>query len=499
MPMHKNMRFLIVTTSLFTCSAFTSPSQLGVSRGVFRPQQSVIILNSETIESVDDVPSDVEEVEELPPTIAQDTVLSARNEVLYLGKTLSETSPTGVFLSTLDSVSKLSKAIAELEAAVPATLTKAEQDMSVGDWELICTARKPTRGLPSEPTKLSLPFNLPKPPNPTALQDTVRKSVSVVQRIRVSEEDEDVIDRVDNVIEYTPLNIKDVIPEDSPLKAIRGWNVNPLEVSKSKVTLIHKAEVESLTPVYRTKIGLKSVVVTVAGTSQYLEPDGADLLGLNIPSLGDFLNSGTFDTVYVDDDVRICKGSIAGVVDELRVFVRKESSIETLLDESYEAPVVESDDTSPTSPQSFDVNERFEAVSKAVTGVVEAVDTLDKNVRTTVKKDAEDVTKAVEGVRDSIQEVANDVRDVVQDDLKVIGKAVDGVRAAIVGETKEEDVIENEVITGEIVDEVSDEIVMVDSVTDEDDAMGEDEDESVVGDEAVDEEEQVEEETTGEE
>merc|ERR1712038_1212626 len=316
---------------------------------------------------------------------------------------------------------------------------------SIGDWELVCTTRKPTRGLPSEPTKLSLPFNLPKPPSPSALQDSVRKSISVVQRIKTSEESTDVIDRVDNVIEYTPLSLTDVIPEESPLKAIRGWNVNPLEVSKSKVTLIHKADVESLTPVYRTKIGLKSVVVTVAGTSQYLEPEGADVLGLNIPSVGDFLNSGTFDTTFVDENVRISRGKIAGVIDELRVFIRKGSSVEDILGEDYQAPAMdESVDESPK--KSPVVNERIEAVSKAFSGVVDAV-------------------------RESIEITANNVRGVVEEDIEVISKAVEEVRSAVIGETKEtEEVTES---TDEIVaevEEVIEETEEIDTEADEDEA-----------------------------
>lgn len=465
-----HLRFLPLSiVSISVCSAFTSsPLRTPLCRITSTPR-SPLILSSEVADTVDDVPSDVEEVEEVP-IIADENVINARNEVLYLAKSLAEKSPTGIFLTTLDSISKLTKATAELEAVAPPSFTKVEQDLSIGDWELVCTTRKPTRGLPSEPTKLSLPFNLPKPPSPSALQDSVRKSISVVQRIKTSEETTDVIDRVDNVIEYTPLSLTDVIPEDSPLKAIRGWNVNPLEVSKSKVTLIHKADVESLTPVYRTKIGLKSVVVTVAGTSQYLEPEGADVLGLNIPSVGDFLNSGTFDTTFVDENVRISRGKIAGVIDELRVFIRKGSSVEDILGEDYQAPAI--DDGVDESPKKSPVvNERIEAVSKAFSGVVDAVDTLDKNVRSSVQNDAQNVTKAVVGVRESIEITASNVRGVVKEDIEVISKAVEEVRSAVIGETKEsEEVTES---TDEIVaevEEVVEETEEINTEVDEDEA-----------------------------
>ena len=86
----------------------------------------------------------------------------------------------------------------------------------------------------------------------------MNRSVKVLQRIR-STTDTTTVDRVDHVIEYMPPASLDEVLDNLP-DALKSLNLNPLELTKSSVTLVHKAEIESITPKLTTKLSLQSVV-----------------------------------------------------------------------------------------------------------------------------------------------------------------------------------------------------------------------------------------------
>lgn len=416
------MKQVALLLSLLVNSSFSFAPKPTLVPGTCRRTSSFLLRAAEV-----DVPSDVESDEETTSEFSVDTT-ALRNELLYTAKSLTEESPTGIFLTTPPAMEKFTTAASRLEAITP-SMTERQKELLVGEWVLLATSRslKATNvKVPKEMKKL--PFNLKTP----KLSDSIRDSITVVQSIRSEGEETSEIDRIDNVIQYTPLTLSDFIPENSPLSAIRNWNVNPLEVSQSKITLVHDAEVESVEPVLRTKLGLKSVVVNVAGKSQYLEPTGADILGLNIPSLGDFANGGSFDSTYVDENVRVSRGTI-GFLEEVRVFVREGFNMEEIMEAGYESLMEQAEEEEKT-----EVEVRLEKIGDAVANVVGAVESLDKDVRGVVEKDIESVGKAVGEVRGTIAEGVKDVQTVVEDDLKKVGKAVDDVRAAVTGKTAEE-------------------------------------------------------------
>jgi hypothetical protein len=114
-----------------------------------------------------------------------------------------------------------------------------------------------------------------------SITESVNKYLTVQQRIR-SENDDGEIDRVDHVLEYKPpAKLQEVL--DNLPEQLTSLNINPLHVSKSKLILVHKAEVVSESPL-KVKLGLKGIILNVAGTSTFLEPDGNDVAGITFRS-----------------------------------------------------------------------------------------------------------------------------------------------------------------------------------------------------------------------
>lgn len=248
-----------------------------------------------------------------PPLMDMPDTTAAKNGLIETAEWLKE--EYGIFLIDKVAQTKLKEAVQELEdISEPPGMNTWKDDM-LGEWELVCTTSTAEQaGIDTS----KIPFFDVGPLK--QIRDSIRKTTNTYLKIEqiVKCTDGVEVDRVDHVLEYDPpKELQDVL--DNLPEQLVNVNINPLSVSKSKLILIHKAQVDSESPL-QIKLSLKSIVLNVAGTSTFLEPDGKDLAGINIP-LGDLLNSGTFETTYMDDLVRVSRGK-QGFVDVLRVFTR---------------------------------------------------------------------------------------------------------------------------------------------------------------------------------
>jgi hypothetical protein len=282
---------------------------------------SIATVNTAALPSPCVLYSSISSPEIVESSISSD-VRMAKAELIETAERLKEVN--GVFL--IDSTAKkelLDKVDALENVSEPPSAFSATPQM-LGDWELVVTTSSSQDGI--DTSKIPFYDNVLKP-----IRDSITKTANrywkVQQRIKDTDDDGK-IDRIDHVIEYRPpaelQEVLDNLPD--PLQTL---DINPLQVSRSQLVLIHKASVLTATTtndynrddMMKIKLQLQSIVLNVAGKSTFLEESGKDLAGINIPQISDFLNAGTFETTYLDDDLRISRGK-QGFVDVTRVFVR---------------------------------------------------------------------------------------------------------------------------------------------------------------------------------
>lgn len=359
-------------------------------------------------------------------------IIQARNDLIRKATELTSSSPTGLFITLPSDRAEFIKAIARLEAIGPTTSDLSEP-LIIGEWELVATSRKTPLDAAVLNKNKDSSFLLPK----LKLNPKIKNSIKVTQRIRSNQ---DIIDRVDNIIEF-----------DNTSTNLLPAFLNPLSIDQSKIILIHKARVETFVP-FRTKVALQSIVLNIAGQSQNLDPKGADIFGLNIPSLNEWMNSGEFDTTYVDESVRVSRGTI-GFLDETRVFIRKGVALSDLHVDDHQDDIITNDVETPEEQQ-------LEKFAKAVGGVADAVSELTNDVKNVIEKDLEFVADAVgeltndvknviekdlEFIKEDAEVTLQEIKDVVEDDVKDIEDAVLKVKSAIIGDEKMEEAIDNAV------------------------------------------------------
>lgn len=225
----------------------------------------------------------------------------------------------GIFIFDKSSKDRFKSSLMTFERQTETTMMPISKDMVVGEWELLCTTSISNDGLSIPDIFNQGPFKDIR----ESITKTTNKYWKVEQHINYG------IDRIDHIVTYNPPSeLKDMI--DNLPEQLTSLNINPLQVSTSKLSLVHKASViDDNDKLLKIQLSLSKIVLNVAGRSTILDPAGKDIAEFPIP-LGQFLNGGTFETTYVDDTLRISRGQAQNFLDEqLRVFIKKSTTSST--------------------------------------------------------------------------------------------------------------------------------------------------------------------------
>ncbi len=178
----------------------------------------------------------------------------AKEELLELVEELKAT--YGIVLIDSKAQESFKAAVEKLEeTAEPPTDTS----KLIGNWTLLCSTTTSKRGISGIDTS-KIPFFNEGPFRD--IRDTINQSLMVLQKIK-SGESSDGVDAIDHVIDYKPPNKLSAVLKSLPTglpDVIKDLNINPLQVSETKVILKHKAEIESVIPLLKTKLVLQSIV-----------------------------------------------------------------------------------------------------------------------------------------------------------------------------------------------------------------------------------------------
>lgn len=178
------------------------------------------------------------------------TITEAKQNVMNVAERLK--AKEGVLVVDSQAKKDLQKAVAELEAvADPPTQSDFDSKFK-GDWTLLSSTATNADGIDTS----KIPFLNQGPLK--KIRDYINRSLKVEQRIR-SMTESGTVDRIDHVLEYQPPDTLKQLLDNLP-DALTSLNINPLHISQGNVTLIHKAKVESVTPVLRTSLSLESIV-----------------------------------------------------------------------------------------------------------------------------------------------------------------------------------------------------------------------------------------------